>query len=80
MRVEVRLYASFAQYAPSRTAGDAFDVQLDEGSTVSKLIRTIGVPEAEVHLSIVNGRIFHDRAQKLAEGDRVGLFPPVGGG
>ena len=80
MRVEVRLYATFAQFAPSQKAGDVFDVQLDTGGSILELIHTIGVPEAEVHLTIVNGRIIHDRSQALSESDRVALFPPVGGG
>ena len=80
MRVEVRLYATFAQYAPTQRAGDPFDVELDAGGSVSQLIIAIGVPEAEVHLAIVDGRIIHDRSQVLNESDRVALFPPVGGG
>jgi len=80
VRVEVRLYATFAQYAPSNKAGDAFDVRLDEGGSISTLIHAIGIPETEVHLAIVNGRIIHDRSQALNESDRIALFPPVGGG
>ncbi len=80
MRVEVRLYATFVQYAPTRRAGDAFDVQLEDTSTVIDLIRKLGIPAAEVHLAIVNGRIVHDRLLRVSEADRIGLFPPVGGG
>ena len=80
MRVEVRLYATFAAFAPSRTAGIAFDAQVIEGSSIADLIRQLGIPEAEVHLAMVNGRLIHDRSLALGEGDRVGLFPPVGGG
>ena len=80
MRVEVRLYATFAEHAPTRRAGDAFDVQLAEGASVADLMHKLGIPEAEVHLAIVNGRIVHDRSLRLSEADRIGLFPPVGGG
>ena len=80
MRIEVRLYATFAEYAPTQRAGDPFDVELDAGGSVSQLIIAIGVPEAEVHLAIINGRIIHDRSATLAQNDRVALFPPVGGG
>jgi sulfur carrier protein ThiS len=87
VRVEVRLYATFARYAPGgrsagepRHAGDPFDVDLGDSRSLHDLIRVLGIPENEVHLVIVNGRIVHDGSQPLQEDDRVALFPPVGGG
>ena len=80
MRVEVRLYATFAKYAPTQRAGDPFDVEVGDSASLADLIHKLGIPETEVHLTIVNGRIIHDRSQSLHESDRVGLFPPVGGG
>ncbi len=80
MRVEIRLYATFAQYAPTHRAGDPFDVELEESASLTNLIHKLGIPEGEVHLAIVNGRITHDRLQSLQDNDRVALFPPVGGG
>lgn len=80
MRVEVRLYATFASYAPTKRAGDAFDVVLETPSTLSDLIDTLKIPVEDVHLSIINGRIIHDRSQPLKSADRIGLFPPIGGG
>jgi molybdopterin synthase sulfur carrier subunit len=80
VRVEVRLYATFAAYAPTERAGDAFDVKFETSPSLADLIRRLGIPEDEVHLAIVNGRIIHDHAHPLREGDRIALFPPVGGG
>ena len=80
MRVEVRLYATFAQYAPTQRAGDPFNVELDDASFIHDLIRKLEIPEEDVHLTIVNGRPVHDRSQQLQDNDRIGLFPPVGGG
>ena len=80
MRVEVRLYATFVQYAPSQRAGDPFEAKTEDSASLSDLIRKLEIPEAEVHLTIVNGRIVHDRSRTLQNGDRVALFPPVGGG
>lgn len=80
VRVEVRLYATFAQYAPSQRAGEAFDLEIEASGSVAHLIRRLAIPESEVHLIMINGRVIHDRSQTLQEGDRVGLFPPVGGG
>jgi len=80
VRVNVRLYATFISYAPTEHAGDPVDVGLEDSASLADLIRKLGIPEDDVHLAIVNGRIVHDRSQSLQEGDRVALFPPVGGG
>ena len=80
MRVEVRLYATFAKYAPTQRAGDSFDVDLESEASLTSLISNLRIPEKEVHLVIVNGRPVHDRSKQLHANDRVALFPPVGGG
>jgi molybdopterin converting factor small subunit len=79
MTVEVRLYAGLRTESV-RSPGDVFFVPLAEGATLSDLLAHLVVPVDLVHLAIVNGRILHDRAARLADGDRVALFPPVGGG
>ena len=79
MTVEVRLYAGLR--VPSvGSSSEAFLVTLAGGMTLSDLLAHLGVPADLVHLAIVNGRILYDRAARLADGDRVALFPPVGGG
>lgn len=80
MRVEVRLYATFAQYAPTQRAGDPFNLDLESTASLTGLITKLGIPKEEVHLAIINGRPVHDRSQQLEESDRIALFPPVGGG
>lgn len=80
MKVEVRLYATFAQYVPSGRAGDPFHVNLESTASLTNLISELNIPETEVHLVIVNGRPVHDRSKQLEDNDRVALFPPVGGG
>jgi len=79
MNVEVRLYAGLRAESV-RSSGDVFTVPLAEGATISDLFSHLGIRPDLVHLAIVNGRILHDRAASLADGDRVALFPPVGGG
>jgi len=80
VRVEVRLFATLVEHVAGRTAGDPFPVDLADGSTLSDLLERLGVPPGEVHLAIVNGRAVQGLSATLAEGDRIGLFPPVGGG
>ena len=80
MRVEVRLYATFAKHAPTQRAGDPFYVEVEASGSLANLINKLEIPEKDVHLAIVNGRPVHDRSLRLRVADRIGLFPPVGGG
>ena len=79
MNIEVRLYAGLRAESV-RSSGDVFSVPLAEGATLSDLLAHLGIQPDLVHLAIVNGQILHDRAARLADGDRVALFPPIGGG
>jgi len=80
VRVEVRLYATLAARRPGCAAGAPFDVTLQSGTSLAGLLDALGIASPSVHLTIVNGRVVHDRASGLSDGDRVALFPPVGGG
>ncbi|HAM49904.1 MAG TPA: thiamine S protein [Nitrospiraceae bacterium] len=78
MRIEVRLYATLRRYALSAADG-VLNVDVPEGSKVAHVIANLGVNADEVHIVMVNG-VSSPLDQVLAEGDRLGLFPPVGGG
>ena len=78
MRIEVRLYATLRRYVPSAAEG-VLAVDVPEGSKAADVIANVGVNADEVHILMVNG-VSSPLDQVLAEGDRLGLFPPVGGG
>ena len=80
MNVEVRLHGSLTAARPGLRAGDPFSVGVPEDATISDLAARLSLLPGEIHLVMVNGRAVDDRKAPLAEGDRVGLFPPVGGG
>lgn len=80
MNVEVRVHGTLVACRSELRAGDPFGVELPPDSTVVDLVRAVGLAPQDVHLVIVNGRIEHERDALLADGARVGLFPPVGGG
>lgn len=80
MRIEVRLHGTLAAHEPSPRAGEPFTIELPDGATVGDLASALRVPLGDIHLVFVNGRAAYDRGQALAAGDRVGIFPPVGGG
>jgi molybdopterin converting factor small subunit len=80
IRVEARLYATLRKYHPEGKAGEALGYELAEGTTVQKLLENeLGVPPGEVKIVFVNG-VSQDLNHVLADGDRVGIFPPVAGG
>ena len=79
MRIEVRLFATLREYAPAEGNAGVFSTMLPEGGTVGALLESIGIDANQVHLRMVNGAGVGDD-HVLKEDDRVGLFPPVGGG
>jgi len=79
VNVDVRLFATLADAFAVRP-GDVMPTSLLDGATIDTLIEFLGIDPQAVHLVMVKGRIVHDRSRALSDGDRVGLFPPVGGG
>ena len=79
MKLEIRMFATLSGYNDHAGIDEKQCIDLKEGSTVENLIEIIGIPIDDIKLIFVNGR--HANIYKiLAENDRVGLFPPVGGG
>jgi molybdopterin synthase sulfur carrier subunit len=73
--VELKLYATLKRPLPA----DGKAVPVAPGTTVKSLLETLGVDLRAVKLVFINGRNKSiDTA--LAGGERVGVFPPVGGG
>lgn len=88
MRVHVRLYAALVQLLPENIlvglpqpvrAGVPFDLELAEGSTLADLLMWLQLPQKEVKVIFVDGRI-QPLDYRLRAGERVGLFPSIGGG
>lgn len=78
MKVEVRLFATFAACLPPGRATPA-TVEIPEGSTVAELTARLGIAPALPRIALVNGE---DAApeRRLVAGDVVTLFPPLAGG
>jgi molybdopterin converting factor small subunit len=77
--VRVKLFATLRRYRPGLGLGEAFPVELPAGATVGDLIEQLGLPAGEVKIVFVNA-LFRDQDHVLADGDELGIFPPVGGG
>ncbi|MBT9163624.1 MAG: hypothetical protein DDT24_00540 [Chloroflexi bacterium] len=78
--IEIRLYATLRRYRPELKVGEPLYLNLDEGTTVKRVLQEVlGLPTEVVKTVFVNG-IYRELDHVLVDGDRVGIFPPVAGG
>jgi molybdopterin converting factor small subunit len=74
MQITVKLFANFRN---GRFVSDTRDVT--DGTVVADVIASLGIEPEEIGTIMVNSR-HADSGQTLQEGDRLALFPLVGGG
>jgi molybdopterin synthase sulfur carrier subunit len=75
--IDVRLFATLPMH--SATGRKEFQLEPRPGLTVRRVVFDEGLAEGEIHIVMVNGT--HGTLDsELKDGDRLGLFPPVGGG
>jgi sulfur-carrier protein len=88
MKVYVKLFATLVQMVPEPIrerypqgihAGRPLEVELPEGSTLADLVEHLSLPRDKVRIVYVDGRA-KTLDHRLAAGNEVGLFPPIGGG
>jgi molybdopterin converting factor small subunit len=77
--VQVKLFATLRYLRPGLGIGEALPVELPDGATVGDLVRKLELPKDEVKLVFVNALV-REPDHVLADGDELGIFPPVGGG
>jgi len=73
--IQLKLFAVLAKHTPA----DADHYPIDPGMTIAQLVHMLEIPKKQAKLVFVNGRRA-DLADRINPGDRVGIFPPVGGG
>lgn len=79
MSVLVKLNASLRRFVPGYDALAGLSLSHRPGLSVAALLEELGIAPAEVKIIMVNG-VAAGPERGLADGDRVGLFPAVGGG
>ena len=79
MRVCVKLFATLSRHFSGVMPGTPVEVVVSDGATLADLADQLRVPQEEVKMVFVNGRI-QPLDYELRPGDEVGIFPPVGGG
>ncbi|MEJ2038424.1 MAG: MoaD/ThiS family protein [Desulfosarcinaceae bacterium] len=73
--IELRLFANLAPLTPP----NAMAYPIDSGISVGELLARVGVDAEEARLIFING-VRADLNSCLYGKERVGVFPPVGGG
>ena len=77
--VEVRLYATLRKYHPDLGIGEALVITLDDKAKLGNLLHELKVPKEEITVVLVNGKR-EEENYLLRDGDRIGIFPLIGGG
>lgn len=73
--IDLKLFATLAAHLPA----NASDYPIEAGTTIAQLIDALNISRSEAKLIFVDGvRTQLDRV--LHGGERIGIFPPVGGG
>lgn len=73
--IDIKLYATLEKFMPA----SANRYPIEPGTSLSILLDQLGIPKEQVKLIFING-IKADLSTVLNGGERVGIFPPIGGG
>jgi molybdopterin converting factor small subunit len=73
--VRIQFFASLKHLTPP--SADQYPVA--PGTSVKDLLDRIGIPSDQAKLIFING-VKGNLTSRLTGGDRIGIFPPVGGG
>lgn len=79
MPLQVFLNASLRGYVPGYNPYQGITLEVPPGTPVAGIISQIGLPSEDVTLIMVNG-VRQPPDFPLQGEERIGLFPPIGGG
>jgi molybdopterin converting factor small subunit len=74
-QINIKLFASLQQFMPA----SADNYTIEAGVTIQRLLEMLEIPQGKAKLIFING-VKADLNTALNGGERVGIFPPVGGG
>ncbi len=79
MPLKIFLNATLRQYVPDYDPHEGTSLEVAPGTSVLQVMERLHLPAQEVTLIMVDGR--RQEADYILEGnERLGLFPPIGGG
>lgn len=73
--IQIKLFATLSKYTPP----DCDHYPTPTGITADELAAHLSLPANQVKLIFING-LKRPPNTVLKQGDRIGIFPPVGGG
>jgi len=74
-QIQIKLFANLRRFTPP----SANNYSIDAGVSIRNLLEQLDIPEEKARLIFVDG-VKADLTSTLDGGERVGIFPPVGGG
>ena len=81
--VTLKLFALLGAYLPPGSIANATRVEVGADATVAGVIARFGLRDKDCHLVLLNGMFISADARAatpVADGDVVGIWPPIGGG
>ena len=79
MALQIFLNASLRHYVPGYNPYQGITLEVAPGATVAQVAARLGLPAAEITLIMVDGQR-QEADFSLQGSERLGLFPPIGGG
>ena len=79
MKISVNLFATLVQFKPEGAGREPFEMECPEGTTIQNVLEMLNIPSFKARIIFVNN-VHAAENTRLNNGDRVGIFPPVGGG
>ena len=82
MKITFKLYASLTRYLPDRAKNHQIELDVSEAMSPLQLLAQYGVPEAQIHLVLINGVFVvpSERDVSLKAGDELAVWPAIAGG
>lgn len=73
--INLKLFATLGKFTPD----SADNYPVERGTPVRDLVARLGIPEEKAKLIFIDG-VKGELDSLLNGGERIGIFPPVGGG
>ena len=74
-QIQIKLFASLQKFMPA----SAEKYAIETGTTIRTLLQQLDLPENKAKLIFIDG-VKAELTTVLKGGERIGIFPPVGGG
>ena len=73
--IQIKLFATLQRFMPA----SAENYAIEAGTSIRTLLQQIDIPEDKAKLIFIDG-LKAELTTVLKGGERIGIFPPVGGG